>query len=229
MTTFGSQLNGMGGRVREIGLYLNSGRFIVVGLAVPITTLLLFSEDILLALGQDEALSYQASQFLKGLSPSVVIFGFSCLHEQFLMSQRKIAPGLISNFMACVLQFTLNIFFIWKWDLGMWGAGMSVTVTNTIQSCFFVFLLWFYEDIRQMQFLPSFNKEQWTYIKTYLHLGIPSMLMAFLEIGGVEVFQPLSGLISTSSNGAQSIVMNVYACMFTLYMGASIAAGILVG
>ena len=104
------------------------------------------------------------------------------------MSQRKIAPGLISNFMACVLQFTLNIFMIWKWNLGMYGAGMSVTITNTIQSSFFVFLLWWYEDIRPTQFWPTFNSEQWNYIKSYLHLGVPSMLMAFLEIGGVEVF-----------------------------------------
>lgn len=111
----------------------------------------------------------------------------------------------------------------------MYGAGMSVTVTNTVQSSFFVFLLWWYEDIRPTQFWPTLSGEQWSYIKSYLHLGVPSMLMAFLEIGGVEIFQPLSGLISTSSNGAQSIVMNVYACMFTLYMGASIAAGIFVG
>jgi Na+-driven multidrug efflux pump len=52
MTTFGSQLRGMG-KVREIGLYLNSGRLIVIALAVPITVLLLFAYDILIALGQD--------------------------------------------------------------------------------------------------------------------------------------------------------------------------------
>jgi Na+-driven multidrug efflux pump len=52
MTTFGSQLKGMG-KVREIGLYLNSGRFIVIMLAIPITILLLCAYDILIALGQD--------------------------------------------------------------------------------------------------------------------------------------------------------------------------------
>ena len=72
MTTFGSQLKGMG-KVREIGLYLNAGRLIVIALAIPITALLMSSYNILIALGQDTSLAYQASQFLKGLSPSVVI------------------------------------------------------------------------------------------------------------------------------------------------------------
>ena len=55
------------------------------------------------------------------------------------------------------------------------------------------------------------------------------MLMCFLEMAGVEVFQPLSGLIGPLSNGAQAIVMNMYACMCCIYLGASIASSIFVG
>jgi Na+-driven multidrug efflux pump len=102
ITTFGSQLRGMG-KLRDVGIYLNAGRFVVIGLGIPIMLCLYFAENILLALGQDAALSYQAGRFLLGITPSVIIFGFANLHEQTLISQRKIVPGMISNIGACVI------------------------------------------------------------------------------------------------------------------------------
>lgn len=102
ITTFGSQLKGMG-RMREIGVYLNAGRFVAVALGIPIMLCLYFSENILVAIGQNAALSYQAGRFLLGITPSVIIFGIANLHEQTLISQRKIVPGMISNVGACCI------------------------------------------------------------------------------------------------------------------------------
>ena len=130
INTFGSQLRGMK-RLRELGIYLNGARMIAVILTIPIVCFLYFSESILIAIGQDEALSYQASRFLIGLCPSVVLFGWASLHEQFLMSQKHVTPGLFSNFMACALQFIFDYVFITKWELGMLGAGIGLSLANT--------------------------------------------------------------------------------------------------
>jgi len=48
-------------------------------------------------------------------------------------------------------------------------------------------MLYCYEEIRPALIMPSFNREQWRYIKEFLSIGIPSMLMACLEIAGVEL------------------------------------------
>jgi Na+-driven multidrug efflux pump len=85
ITTFGSQLKGMG-RMQEIGIYLNAGRCISFCLGIPIMLCLYYSENILLAIGQDAKLSYQAGRFLLGITPSVIIFGMANLHEQTLIS-----------------------------------------------------------------------------------------------------------------------------------------------
>lgn len=60
-------------------------------------------------------------------------------------------------------------------------------------------------------------------------LGVPSMFMACLEICGVELMQPLAGLISADANAAQAVVMNIYAGAFTVYLSISIATAIFVG
>lgn len=66
-------------------------------------------------------------------------------------------------------------------------------------------------------------------MKEFLAIGAPSMFMACLEIGGVELMQPLAGIISADSSGAQAVVMNIFAGFFTIYLSISIATSIFVG
>jgi Na+-driven multidrug efflux pump len=75
ITTFASQLIGMG-QIKRSGKYLNAARLITVGLAIPIMILLWFSEELLLAVGQDSLVAYHASRFCIGLIPSVVFNGW---------------------------------------------------------------------------------------------------------------------------------------------------------
>jgi MATE family multidrug resistance protein len=136
---------------------------------------------------------------------------------------------MISNIGACVIQYCLNCIVVWNWGWGMLGCGLTLTFANCLQFIFLTSALYYYDDIRPILSWPKFDGEHWQFVKEYLTLGFPSMIMAFLEIAGVEVFQPLSGYISTYSNAAQAIVMNLYACLFTFYLGASIATAIFVG
>ena len=99
-----------------------------------------------------------------------------------------------------------------------------------MSQCIFMWgSLYYYEDIRQAQILPRLNREQWVNMKEFLAIGAPSMLMACLEIGGVELMQPLAGLISADSSSAQAVVMNIFAGFFTVYLSISIATSIFVG
>jgi Na+-driven multidrug efflux pump len=111
----------------------------------------------------------------------------------------------------------------------MLGCGLTLSFANVLQCIFLTSSLYYYDELKPCLFWPKFDREHWQYVKEYLTLGFPSMIMAFLEIAGVEIFQPLSGYISTYSNAAQAIVMNIYACLFTFYLGASIATAIFVG
>jgi Na+-driven multidrug efflux pump len=109
---------------------------------------------------------------------------------------------MISNIMAIVIQYSLNCVVVWQWGWGMLGCGLTLSFAQVLQMIFLSASLYYYEDVRSFCHWPKFNAELWQYIKEYLTLGFPSMIMAFLEIAGVEIFQPLSGYISTYSNGA---------------------------
>lgn len=113
--------------------------------------------------------------------------------------------------------------------MGILGAGFALSISKLYQSVFMFAALHFYDEIKEAQFWPTLDEHQWMYVKNFLALGVPSLFMSFLEIVGVELFQPLSGLISVNSNSAQAIVMMIYAGVFMIFMGVSIACSIFVG
>ena len=71
--------------------------------------------------------------------------------------------------------------------MGLFGAGLAVSVSNIFQSIFYFCCLYYYPEIRPALVKPRLNKEQWTYIKEFMIIGVPSMCMTVLEIAGVEL------------------------------------------
>lgn len=228
ITTFASQLRGMG-QVKRSGIYLNGGRIITTVLSVPIMLILWFSYDILVAIGQNETTSLHASRFCKGLVPSVTLYGFTNMHMYYLNSFHYTRPGLISSVVCIFIQALFCWLCVFKWDLGVLGCGLALSASKIFQSAYMWISLYYYEEIREALFWPTWDETQWTYIKQFLYLGAPSLAMSFLEICGVELLQPLAGLISVNSSSAQSICMMLYAGIFIILMGISIAISIFIG
>jgi Na+-driven multidrug efflux pump len=50
-----------------------------------------------------------------------------------------------------------------------------------------------------------------------------------MELAGVEIMQPLAGLISTDSNAAQTIIMNMFGAAYTIFMSFTISTSIFTG
>jgi Na+-driven multidrug efflux pump len=97
------------------------------------------------------------------------------------------APGNIATLGGLFFQIIFSAYFIVYCGWGLLGAGLAVSCSNILQSIIFLISLFYYQDLRQAQFWPSMNAQQWSYMKEFLALGVPSMMMACLEIGGVEM------------------------------------------
>lgn len=130
ITTFAAQLRGMG-QIKRSGIYLNAGRIITFFLSFPIMAILWWSEEILLSIGQDAAVSYQASRFCIGLVPSVTLFGFTNMHMYYLNAFQKTRPGMISAVTCIFIQLFFNWLFITQWNWGILGAGLALSISKT--------------------------------------------------------------------------------------------------
>jgi Na+-driven multidrug efflux pump len=94
---------------------------------------------------------------------------------------------MVASIGGLFVQILCSSLFILYFEWGLFGAGLAVSVSNIFQSTFFFCILYCYPEIKPALIMPRFSREQWNYIKEFLAIGFPSMLMACLEIAGVEL------------------------------------------
>jgi Na+-driven multidrug efflux pump len=66
------------------GVYLNRGRFIMSLVYLPLAALLVFSENILLAIGQDASVARYAHEYIIPMIPAMYFLGLFDLSRRFL-------------------------------------------------------------------------------------------------------------------------------------------------
>jgi Na+-driven multidrug efflux pump len=86
--------------------------------------------------------------------------------------------------------------------MGTLGCGLALSVSVVFQAVYLYLAVHFDPELHEANFWPTFDHEQWEIIKNFLALGVPQLVMSFIEILGVECMQPLSGLISVNSSSA---------------------------
>lgn len=106
---------------------------------------------------------------------------------QYLNSFERVRPGIIAMVCGLFIQVGLSYYFVLDLQMGLLGSGLAVSVSNICQSVFLFSVLFYYEEMREAMFWPTFDARQWEYVKEFLVIGIPSMFIACLEIGGVEI------------------------------------------
>jgi Na+-driven multidrug efflux pump len=109
---------------------------------------------------------------------------------------------MISSILNLVLQVLFNLLFVYKFNMGTLGCGLSISVSVIFQAIYLYLAVHFDPELHEANFWPTFDREQWEVIKNFLSLGVPQLVMSFIEILGVECMQPLSGLISVNSSSA---------------------------
>ena len=168
------------GKIEECGMYVNAGRICNAVVSIPMILVLYYSDAILLSWGQDEDIAWQASRFLLGLCPGVFFLAQANLHMYFLNSFKRTRPGMISSICGLAIQILINIYFFFSLHLGLLGCGLSVSCSSVLQSIFIFCCLFYYPEIKEALYWPKFDADQWKYIKKFLAIGVPSLLVSCL-------------------------------------------------
>ena len=69
----------------QCGFYLQQGRIIICCFYLPIAVLMVYSKELLLALGQDPEVAAEASKFLLGFLPGMLLMGLNDLSSRLLI------------------------------------------------------------------------------------------------------------------------------------------------
>jgi Na+-driven multidrug efflux pump len=94
---------------------------------------------------------------------------------------------MIASVSGLTVQIIINCFLFLYLGLGLLGCGLSVSLSSILQSIFILAALFRYEEIQPALFWPKFDRDQWSYVKRFLAIGIPSLFVSCLQIAGVEM------------------------------------------
>jgi len=205
----------------------------VFALTPIVLILLLFTDPVMRALGQDPILSKKASQYVLMLAIgwpfALGIIGL----RNFLAAIGKTRVPFIIAVVTTALNAGLNYLFIYgkfgfpRWELV--GAGLASTLSYII--CFIMFMVYIakQEEARKFRLFERFWKPDWVRFREVIKLGWPISLTSFFEGMLFNACALVVGVIGVLELAAYQIALNVASLAFMIPMGLSMAGAIRMG
>lgn len=207
--------------------------WLIFGLIVPMLAILLATEPILLALGQDADVAKLASEYVIVLAPGLPFaLGVMALRN-FLAALNKTMVPLLLATITVGINAGLNALLIFGLlgfpELGLVGAGIASSISYII--CFFLFAAYISLDREARVFeifrnIFGFDRERFFEV---MKLSWPISLTTIFEGALFNAAVLIMGLIGVRETAAYNVSLNVVAMSFMLPWGFSMAGAVRIG
>uniref|UniRef100_H3DFL1 Solute carrier family 47 member 3 n=1 Tax=Tetraodon nigroviridis TaxID=99883 RepID=H3DFL1_TETNG len=218
--TFGSR------NFQKVGVIMQRAVLIMLLACFPCWAILINTEDILLAVGQEAEVARLAQVYVKIFMPALPARFMYALEIKYMQNQGIIWPEVITGIFVNLLNALLNYIFLYPLNMGVAGSALANTLSQvSLMGILYCYIVW-----------TGLYKATWTgWSKAclqdwgYLSLAIPSMVMMCVEWWTYEIGSFLAGLINEVELGAQAIVFHLETIAFIFPVGFSIAGNVRVG
>ncbi|KAM3252522.1 protein DETOXIFICATION 3 [Capsicum annuum] len=209
---------------QKVGTYTNSAVISLLLVSIPISILWLFMDKLLIFMGQDPAISVEASKYTIWLIPA--LFGGAILRPLFryLLIQSLILPMLLSAFLVVCLHISLCWLFIFQ--LGLGKSGAAIAFSFSIWTFVALLVLYISQSSSCEWTRTPLNRDAFLAIGQFFHYATPSALMVCLKWWSLEVLALLSGLLPNPKleTSVLSICLTISALHFALPYGLGTGA-----
>lgn len=212
-------------RVTRMGLWITV-LFCLFGM-IP----MLFAEPILLALGQDRDVSFEAGKYLSILAFGLIFHSIWNVLRSFVSGLEFTRVVLWISIGAAVLNVPLNYALIFGgWgapELGIRGAAFaSVGVSLAAVVGFIVFISW---RLPEFELFRNFLRPDWEAFGQVFRLGLPISFTNLAEVGLFTGSALIVGLLGEVPLAAHGIALQIASITFMVHLGLSGATTVRVG
>lgn len=219
--------------VRDVRRTVRQGMWAGLFVAVPIWLLLWRTEAILLAMGQDPALSAQAGSYMRALQWALLPFYWYIVLRSFTSALERPGWALV----VMVVAVTFNIVANWALifgnlgfpAMGIVGAGVATTASSTLMFLGMVVVVTTDRQFRRYAIFGRFWRADWPRLIELVRLGLPIAGVLALEVSVFNAAALLMGLIDATSLAAHAIAIQIASITFMVPMGLGQAATVRVG
>ncbi|KAJ8747764.1 hypothetical protein K2173_010031 [Erythroxylum novogranatense] len=178
---------------QKLGVETNTAIFCLLSFSVPLSVLWIFMGKILVLIGQDPAISYEAGKFLACLTPG--LFGHAVLQPliRYYQVQSLVIPMLVASGVTLCIHVPLCWALVNMTDLGNIGAAFALCISIWLNVTFLGVYMKFSFVCAKTR-MP-FTREAFGGVWKFFRFAIPSAIMICLEGWSFELLVLLSGLL----------------------------------
>ncbi|CAK7199959.1 hypothetical protein SEUCBS139899_002647 [Sporothrix eucalyptigena] len=220
LDTLCSQAYGSGHKFL-VGLQLQRMCCFLLILCVPIATVWVYSEEILVNLVPEREIAALAGLYLRILvfsMPASAVFECS---KRYMQAQGLFTANTYVLFISAPLNILLNWLFVWKLELGYIGAPISAVITQWMMPLLLLLYVYFIDG---SQCWGGFSKRILSNWGPMIKLALPGMIMIEAEYFAFEILTLAAGRFGATELAAQSILVTLTSTTYQIPFPVSIAA-----
>lgn len=219
--------------VRDVRRTVRQGLWLAILASLPIWILLWNAEPILVAIGQDPALSSEAGRYVHALQWAVLPFLGYIVLRSFISALERPGWALVTIFIA----FLFNILANWCLmfgnlgfpKLGVAGAGWATTLSSLLMFGGLALVVSIDRRFRRYRLFGRFWRSDWPRFQVLLRLGMPIAGILAFEVTIFNAAALLMGLIDAASLAAHAIAIQIASITFMVPLGLNQAVTVRVG
>jgi MATE family multidrug resistance protein len=219
--------------VRDPRRTVRQGLWLAVCAALPIWVLLWNSETILVAMGQDPALSAMAGAYVHSLMWGLLPFYGYVVLRSFISALERPGWALAVAFAAVAFNAFANWVLVFGHlgmpALGIRGSGLATTLSNLIMFAGLAAVVVTEPRFRRYHLFGRFWRSDWPRFRTLVRLGLPIAGILAFEVTVFNAAALLMGLIDEASLAAHAIAIQIASISFMVPMGLNQAVTVRVG
>ncbi|KAF2290366.1 hypothetical protein GH714_012321 [Hevea brasiliensis] len=178
---------------QKLGTYTYSAIISLILVCIPISLLWMFTDKLLILIGQDPSISHVARKYSVWLIPNLVSYAVLQALIRCFQTQSLIIPMLFSSFVTLCFHIPFCWVLVFKTELGCVGAALAISVSYWLN----VFLLGLYMKYSSMckDTRSAISMDVFWSMKEFFRFALPSAVMTCLEWWSYEIIILLSGLL----------------------------------
>ncbi len=219
--------------VRDVRRTFRQSLWAAVAITIPMWVLLWFTEDVLLAVGEPAKLSADTGLFVRALQwqilPALGIVALRSFMSALELPFWTMVAGIIAVIVNAVVNYGLIFGNFGLPALGLWGAGIGSSVTNSFQFLFLVAVAVLHPRFRRYRIFGRWWRADWPRFRAIWKLGTPIGLHMGFEASVFAAAVILMGYIDTASVAAHAVAIQIASMTFMVPLGLGQAATVRVG
>lgn len=219
--------------VRDIRRTVRQGLWLAVLAVIPIWVFLWNAEPVLIAMGQDPALSKQAAIYLHGLQWAMLPFYGYIVLRSFISALERPAWALVVVFVAVVVNALGNWCLVFGKlgfpAMGIFGSGLATSLASGLMFAGLAVVVSLDRRFRRYHLFGRFWRADWPRFRALARLGLPIAGILAFEVTIFNAAALLMGLIDAASLAAHAIAIQIASISFMVLLGLNQAATVRVG